>query len=433
MAIDTKKIIDLLKKGKRPFLAEILKKVWDLPIEEYANCLWEKPSVLPTFEIALLEAFQTEFLRIGISKEATKPYLSSLNKTRVIQTSTHLTASEGPTFLALHNLALLRMPSEETYFVGAFSGVPFTNSAWSGCLNYSNRFELEDVIYREYSGFSDLIRSNADRSRDSTERRISLIPGTMRDSLVFQSKIPEKLVNMLPSFADPIRNVVPLAKIGGDFSSWAAKFCSNQLRQIIKNKSVLYFDINEVIRNYLLIVLKNTEHPIHCMFFNKKIRQRVFSNFPPDTPIFTVKVNQKNKIRHQSVILKNGLLQSQNYHLELSMEKIIQELEKGILCPGLFLVFTTLSFLNGLKCFGSFEQVEYLANFRLRWLKIDFLDKDIVRQANISSFTSGRCLDESKNVVYPIDLLLGFEWNFPEDVTMGELIEPLLSRIGIRI
>ena len=45
----------------------------------------------------------------------------------------------------------------------------------------------------------------------------------------------------------------------------------------------------------LLIVLKNTEHPIHCMFFNKKIRQRVFSNFPPDTPIFTVKVNQKNE------------------------------------------------------------------------------------------------------------------------------------------
>jgi len=188
-----------------------------------------------------------------------------------------------------------------------------------------------------------------------------------------------------------------------------------------------------VIRNYLLIVLKDTSHPIHCILFNKKIRQKVFSNFPQEIPIFTIEVSHKNKIRHRSVVLKNCLLQSQNYHLELSPENLIQELQKGVLCPGLFLVFTVLSFINGLRCFGSFEQVEYLADFKQRWLKIDFLDKEIVNRANISSLTSGCCLDESGNAIYPIDLLLGFEWNFPEDITLGELMEPLLPRMGITI
>jgi len=169
------------------------------------------------------------------------------------------------------------------------------------------------------------------------------------------------------------------------------------------------------------------------MLFDEKIRQEVFGNFPPETPIFSIEVSHKNKIRHQSVVLKNGLLQSQNYCLELSLEKIIQELEKGVLCPGLFLVFTILSFINGLSCFGSFEQVEYLANFRQRWLKSDFLEKEIVLYTNVSSLTSGRCIDEYANTVHPIDLLLGFEWEFPEDITFGKLMEPLLQRLGVTI
>ena len=78
--------------------------------------------------------------------EEAKQYCASLQKTRILQTATHSTATEGPTFLALHYLALMGLPPRETYFVGAYSGVSFANSAWSGCLNYSNRFDLETII-----------------------------------------------------------------------------------------------------------------------------------------------------------------------------------------------------------------------------------------------------------------------------------------------
>ena len=115
------------------------------------------------------------------------------------------------------------------------------------------------------------------------------------------------------------------------------------------------------------------------------------------------------------------------------LEKIIHGLEKGLLCPGLFLVFTVLSFINGLTCFGSFEQVEYLAEFKRRWIKIGFLEQELVRTVNITALTSGRCVDENETVVHPLDLLLGLEWSFPENITVGELMKPLLGRLGVAV
>jgi len=433
MLLNKNNIGDLLNKAKRPILSRILEEVWDIPVSEYACSLWHKTTNSPPMENALREAFEKEFLRIGIGLDEVKVFLNRLEKTRVIQTATHLTASEGPTFLALHHLSLLGMPQQETYFVGAYSGVPFANSAWSGCLNYSNRFELEDVISRQYKGFSDLKRSDFDRLRDSSERRISLISGDMRDMLVFQSKINEKLVSQIPYFADPIRVLTPDAKIGEDFSIWATQFCTNQLRHIIKDKSIIYFDINEVVRSYLIKVLKKSDHPLHAIFFNSKIREKVLGFFPTEMPIFFIDAFYKNKIRQQSVCLKNGVLFCQNYQLELTLENILRELEKGKLCPSLFLVFTTLSFLNGLICFGSFEQVEYLADFRNRWLKNDFLDKEFVYSANVSAFTSGLCIDDAARKISPLDLILGLDWDFNENIKVGELIKPLLPRMGVVI
>ncbi len=430
---DKNNIKDLLYKAKRPILASILEKAWDLPVSEYSNILWQKTSNKPPMENALREAFEKEFLRVGIGLYEAKIFLNRLEETRVIQTATHLTVSEGPTFLALHHLSLLGMPPKETYFVGTYSGVSFTNSAWSGCLNYSNRFELADVISREYKGFSDLKRSDFDRLRDSSERRISLIPGNMKNNLVFQSKIPDRLVDQIPYFADPIRELTPQAKKGDDFSIWATRFCENQLRYIIKDKSIFYFDINEVVRNYLIKVLKKSDHPLHTIFFNSKIREKILGFFPAELPFFSIEGIYKKKVRQQSVILKNGLLISQNYKLELSLEEIIRELEKGRLCPSLFLVFTTLSFLNGMICFGSFEQVEYLSDFKRRWLKSDLLDKEVVHSVNVSAFTSGLCQDESAQTIFPLDLILGLNWDFNNNITIGDLVKPLLPRMGVEI
>ena len=84
-------------------------------------------------------------------------------------------------------------------------------------------------------------------------------------------------------------------------------------------------------------------------------------------------------------------------------------------------------------CFGSFNQVEYLSDFKSKWLKIDLLEKELVYSINISSFTSGLCLDDSYKTISPLDLILGFNWDFNSNIKMGDFIKPLFPRIGIKI
>ena len=429
MSFDAKSIQSALQKAKRPELARILSGAWNISLSEYSTSLWERTSEPPSLEVELRQAFETEFCRIGLSEEQVQNYCAELERTRVLQTATHLTASEGPTFLALHNLALLGMPKGKTYFVGSYSGVPFANVAWSGCLNFGNCIDLESVISVHAPGFAELKRAHNDRVRDSSDRRISLIPGKMRDVRVFQSRIPEKMANLMNHFSGPILEISPKAKTDDDFTKWASQFCTNQLGKIFPSKSIMYFDLNEVIRNYLALVIAKSNHPINRLFFDQKVRNSVFAVFPNDTPLFTVDVNYKNKMRQESVVLDGDELRSQNYNLKLTLENLINEIKTGSLCPGLFLGFTALSFINGFICFGSFEQIEYLAGFKQKWLKLDILDKEILHKSNTSAFTSGRCVDESGEGIHPLDLLLGMEMVFNENQTIGELMEPLLTRL----
>ncbi len=146
MSFDAKSIQSALQKAKRPELAKILSEVWNLSLTEYSSKIWETTAAPPPLEVELRQAFTTEFCRIGFTEWQAQSYCAELERTRLLQTATHLTASEGPTFLALHNLALLGIPQGETYFVGSYSGVPFANVAWSGCLNFNNRIDLESVI-----------------------------------------------------------------------------------------------------------------------------------------------------------------------------------------------------------------------------------------------------------------------------------------------
>ena len=122
-------------------------------------------------------------------------------------------------------------------------------------------------------------------------------------------------------------------------------------------------------------------------------------------------------------------LHSQNYSLKLTQENLINEIKSGTLCPGLFIGFTALSFVNGFVCFGSFEQVEYLADFKKKWMALDLLDNEIVHNSNTSAFTSGRCVDESGEGIYPLDILFGLGMRFNKNQTVGELLGPLISRL----
>ena len=83
MPFDTKTICRLLQNANRPELAKILGEVWETPLLDYADQLWEKPVALPPFEIELREAFETEFCRIGYTEIKAKAYSTALDRTRV--------------------------------------------------------------------------------------------------------------------------------------------------------------------------------------------------------------------------------------------------------------------------------------------------------------------------------------------------------------
>ena len=128
-------------------------------------------------------------------------------------------------------------------------------------------------------------------------------------------------------------------------------------------------------------------------------------------------------------MLNGDELHGQNYRLKLTPENLINEIKSGALCPGLFIGFTAFSFVNGFVCFGSFEQVEYLAEFKKKWMALDLLDNEIVHNSNTSAFTSGRCVDDSGEGIFPLDMLFGLEIKLNENQTVQELLEPLLSRL----
>ena len=65
MPIDRKSIRTLLQNAKRPVLADILGKLWDLPLVEYADAIWENHGSHPPMEKEILESFESEFCRTG--------------------------------------------------------------------------------------------------------------------------------------------------------------------------------------------------------------------------------------------------------------------------------------------------------------------------------------------------------------------------------
>ena len=70
---------------------------------------------------------------------------------------------------------------------------------------------------------------------------------------------------------------------------------------------------------------------------------------------------------------------------------------------------------------STFEQIEYLAGFKEKWLKLDLLDNEIIHKSNTGSFTSGRCVDKAGEGIHPLDILLGQEIKFNENLMSENL------------
>ena len=424
-------ILKRLRESGRVELAAILETHWETSIEEYAQSLWDHDKKDIELEPELLQAFHQEFLRIGFSHEEASESISSLKRTRTLQTATHVTASEGPTFFASHQLALRGIPKGETYLVGAYSGVPFANAAWSGCLNFSSEIELGAILSEQAPGFSDLLRADQDRRRDTNERRISMIPGKWRDSQVFGSDISEKQKSLASHWNKDLQKLMPPTENCHSFSAWCSGFCRNQAEILFPKTKMIYFDLNEVIRNYLIKVISRPQHPMTMVLLKPEKRSQALDFFGPETSFFSFNTNLGNRIRLKSVNFQENSLKETQGNFEMNEEKLLQMLKERTFCPTLFICFTVLVFLNGLNCMGSFEQVEYLKKFKINWNHLAFPGILPEHLQETKKLSCGRMISIEGNPIYPLDLILGTNPSFVEPPCLGRWLEPLFPRLGL--
>lgn len=285
----------------------LIKSLRDKGKNNLADCIEEnhqKPALLYSKELnayspkralekEMKDAFRKELQRIG-AKDA-EEILDSLEKRRILQTAPHLGATESPRMLCINWLGSLGVPDDEYYVVAMYSGIPFSNNSRPGRIN---------------------------RKKDS----INLFPSSMQDDLVFRSKIPEKLLEVVKTLPNELQKFLPEAKVGDSYTKWALQVCTNIERKILGRENLVYLDINEVVANYLEEIKKKKEHPMH------KIKEMKEMN--------------------------------------------------------LFFAFAPF-LLNHFKCFGSFRQVEYLPQYQKKLAELKFLNDFDLDSVPTASLTTG--------------------------------------------
>ncbi|OGI92663.1 hypothetical protein A2933_02545 [Candidatus Nomurabacteria bacterium RIFCSPLOWO2_01_FULL_46_18] len=285
-------IIRLLRARGKNRLADCIEKNEQKPVRGYSKELNSYSPARP-LELEMKDAFRKELFRLGVEK--TDKILESLERRRILQTAPHLGATENPRMLAINWLGSLGVPDNEFYVVGMYSGIPFSNNSRPGRIN-------------------------------RREESINLFPSSMQDDLVYGSKIPEKLVEVVKTLPEPLKKLLPNAKMGDSYSKWALTVCGNIERKILGKENLIYLDINEVVANYMDEIKKKPGHPMN------KIRE----------------LNEAN----------------------------------------LFLAFAPLLF-NHFKCFGSFRQVEYLPEYQEKLSGLGFMKEFEVEKVPTASLTTG--------------------------------------------
>ncbi|MBF0349936.1 MAG: hypothetical protein HQM11_02840 [SAR324 cluster bacterium] len=426
MHLNINPVFEALRNQGRHVLAAVLEQKSLMPIQEYSHELYEYPASVEV-ESFLKEAFTDELREMAWTHAQVDEIVESFIRLRVLQTATHVTATEGPTFWAIHHLSTLGFPEGEYYGIGAFSGVPFSGSAWSGCLNYSKRHQLEDIIQKPSSIYRELEKSQKNRMQDTADARISLIPGKMRDVSVFHALIPERTSHILACANPVLQKLAPVPETGTLFSRWSLDFCQQQMNLLMPDKPMVFFDINQVIRRYLLKILVLENHPVTRIFTDQALRKNLLNAFAQDIPMFSAPSGNCSK----QIFWKLGesCLYSPEGTEPLDLSMIYENLEKENWCPAIFPTFIVLAFLNGWKCLGSFEQIEYLTRFKNRLQTLNWLNQEQIKNVETQGLTTGRCVDAQGIPVYPLDVLLGTSWEFNKKQTLFSLIEPLMPRL----
>ncbi len=421
-------------KADHPELAKVFSKEWQTPLSDYAQNLYRKSPL--KLEPALISALEQELASMCVDTATIDQALDQIQRVPVLQTSHHITPTHGPTFLTLDLICLSGLKGSGPYLIGANSGVAFSNSAWSGALSYGN-LPLESLVDSESRAFQQLLKSQQERAaHGDTDSRISLIPARQRDRLVFGTQLVDHQLELFRQFRKNLQVILPELKTGQSFSQWSAITAANIQNRVFDIQQVLIFDINRVIVRYLVEILTNyPDHPCSILLSDSTEGSEIRSIFKDPTIFLGLYKGKKSEKVDPLSWSGSGLNSQKKGHLELNRPELIHKLSEYELCPGIFLLFFVLRFLNGIRCLGSFNQIGYLEKYRQFWetTSVDW-NLDLVPDY-CQSLTTGRIIQEEEPV-WPLDLIMSRQSLSIEsfsDMEMGHFWQPIVNQLTMQV
>ncbi len=431
--MEIKELIDTLLSQGKDTLANVIKNSGDLTIAQYSKYLWSYSTDIP-FEPELIEAFKKEFKRVGVNENIWNEVIDSIKKHRTIQTGPHtgLLDSTSVPSLTLNSIALKSIPIDTYYIVGTFSGIPFGNDSYPAVLYWNINRDFKDVINEESIYYNIFKKRQQDRLRDVKDEkynRLSLYENTQRDELVYRSQIPESFKKIYPYLTSPAKDYLKYKDGDTDFTKLMVNSTNEFSKKLFNNQKIIYIDINEVVSNYLCLVLKNKDHFIYKMFFDEKFHKQIMDVWKNDAHFFYDVVDSQNGKKQVKAYIDELILKNTVDEEYITPEKLIEKLNNTQFCPGVFMGFTILSFLNGFQCFGSFKQTTYLTDYKNTWLKSNLLPIDITN-VRTNSLTTGALPNIENRYKTAIDIALGSNWQGPDDnMKFNDIILPMQDRL----
>src|SRR3989344_5695324 len=229
-------IIKALKASNKRHLAKEIEENWHKTCKTYSKEINTYKATLPLEKIMSL-ALNKEFKRLGYTESQITKILKYLENHRELPTTPHISPAQKPRYFFVNWLTSLSFSRDEFYPVAMFSGIPFSNKTRPGRL----------------------CSKNGD---------INLIPANIQDELVYRSVIPKKMEETIKNLPLKIKNLLPKAVTGQSYTKWALQSCQNIEKKYLRGKPI-FFDFNEVTANYILLAIKDKNHPVYKILFTK--------------------------------------------------------------------------------------------------------------------------------------------------------------------
>lgn len=361
----------------RPELADAFGAGWQHEAGDWAAGQWQRLSDA-FFEPAFRRALVAELAqRPGLDEAAADRLVAEVESTGVVLTPHHVCPTPGPTFGGIDWLSCLG--HDGPLMALAWSGVPMSNSACSGALCFS---ETEfDALLSAGPELKRQRQAAKDRARDGvTEQRITLLPAAMRDALLYEAAIPDRLHDIFASAQPRLAALLPDPADHANYATWALEVGQAVQRAALQRDDLWYVDLNRVARRYLLEVLTEPDHPVAR-----------FVAHAPDIPgmswFYGRRPGKKQKVATFNDV-PDGLLDG---------------LSSGELCPGLVPVFGALRMQSRIRLLGGFRQIGYLETIAAAWRSTVGGSDEVGVHGRLMT---GRLTHEDR-AVYPLDLALG--------------------------